>query len=91
MELGQGIKTIRKLKRLTRKETACRVGVSITALYNIETGLSMPSQRTLNAICDALGVLPSYLMLSCITPDEVPEEKRSTFILLKNYILDESI
>lgn len=50
MEIGQGIKTIRKLKRLTRKETACRVGVSVTALYNIEKGLSMPSQRTLNAI-----------------------------------------
>lgn len=91
MELGQGIKTIRKLKKLSRKDVSCRAGLSITALYNIETGLSMPSQRTLNAICNALGVLPSYLMLSCITPDEVPEEKRGTFILLKKYILDESI
>ena len=56
MKLGEQIKQIRKKKGLQRKQFAQQLGISTTAMYNIEKGLSLPSRKTLEEICQLLNV-----------------------------------
>lgn len=46
----------RAMLEMTRAELASKVGLSVTGLGNIETGLSDPRASTLEAIQDALEV-----------------------------------
>lgn len=79
MDLGNAIKTLRKEKKITRTDLAKRSNISITALYNIENNLSLPTKDTLDKLCDGLGIPVSYLMFFSITEDDVPVEKRNAF------------
>lgn len=79
MNLGESIKTIRKAMRLTRKDLAAATVISTTALYNIETGRSLPSISTLQRLAQAFGVPMAYLLVFSVTEDDVPEDKRTLF------------
>lgn len=83
MDLGNAIKTIRKEKKVTRKELAERCNLSITALYNIENNLSFPTKETIDKLCSSLSIPVSYLMFFSITEDDIPEEKRLSFRCLQ--------
>jgi len=79
MDLGSTIKRLRKEKRLKRKNVAEKAGISITALYNIENNLSLPTKENFYAICDAIGMPPYLVLAECVTIDDVPPEKREVF------------
>lgn len=90
MELGSTIKRLRKERKLTAKEVARRSGISANALCAIERNMSLPTQKTFFAICEAIGV-PYYLVLiECVTIDDIPPEKREAFSViwppLMNYL-----
>ena len=91
MNIGNAIKEIRKEKRVTRKGLSEKAGVSVTALYNIENGLSWPSQETINKLCEALGCPVSYLLLFSVEESDIPMDKRDAFRvflpLLKQFLL----
>ena len=53
MNLSNNVKKIRKLKKLTLKETAKKTGVSHQMISQIETGKKHPSLETLIKIADA--------------------------------------
>jgi transcriptional regulator with XRE-family HTH domain len=52
--IGQKLRLRRKVRRMSLKEVAERSGVSIGLVSQIERGLSTPSLRSLNQICQAL-------------------------------------
>lgn len=79
MDLGSTIKRLRKEKRLKRKNVAEKAGISITALYNIENNLSLPTKENFYAICDAIGMPPYLVLAECVTIDDVPPKKREVF------------
>lgn len=79
MNLGEAIKGIRKVYGVKQKDLAKNAGLSVTALANIEKNLSFPSKETIRRICDALSVPIAFLMVFCLTEDDVPEEKRLAF------------
>lgn len=79
MNLGEAIKGIRKVYGVKQKDLAKNAGLSVTALANIEKNLSFPPKETIRRICDALGVPIAFLMVFCLTEDDVPEEKRLAF------------
>ena len=79
MNLGESIKTIRKAQGITRKDLAAVAGISMTALYNIETGRSLPSMSTLQRLAQAFGVPMAYLLVFSVTEDDVAEDKRTIF------------
>lgn len=53
VNLSNNVKKIRKLKKLTLKETAKKTGVSHQMISQIETGKKRPSLETLIKIADA--------------------------------------
>lgn len=79
MNLGEALKQLRKARKLTRKEVACRAGLSITALYNIEKGLSFPTQKTINCLCEVLGFPVSYLLVYSLSESDISPERRATY------------
>ena len=95
MDLGNAIRSLRKSLKVSRKKLAADSGISITALYNIESNLSFPSKATIDNICSALGVPISFLLVFSITEDDVPENKREIFrclsLPLKVFLLDDLI
>lgn len=88
MDLGQAIKTMRKKKGVSQKQTAAKAGISANALCSIEKNEAWPSKSTIYAICEALGVPPSCLLFASITDEDVPERNRAVFNALKHPILD---
>lgn len=67
-EIGTRIREIRKRLALSLQEVAERAGVAIGTLSQLERGLSQPSLRTLQKICNALGVPLAWLFGA--TPDD---------------------
>lgn len=60
---GDRIKAARKLKGLTQKELADKVGVKYSAIHKYESGLIVNLKRdTIAKLSDALDVKPSYLL-----------------------------
>jgi len=88
MTLGQTIRVLRKEKKIKQKELAKSAGISDTALYNIEKDLSMPTKQTIQKISAALGHSVAYVLVSCVTEDDVPTEKREVFRALIKILKD---
>jgi len=60
-EIGERLRQRRKVRGASLKVVAGRAGVSIGLLSQIERGLTMPSVRSLGAICAALEMPVSWL------------------------------
>lgn len=56
-EIGSGIRSIRKAKRISQENLADVAGVSPSYMGEVERGVRNISVETLEKICDALGVL----------------------------------
>ena len=55
-ELGEQIKSRRKVLRITQPDLAEIAGVSVNTLYKIERGQANPSVGLVNKIADVLGM-----------------------------------
>jgi transcriptional regulator with XRE-family HTH domain len=62
MKVGENILYWRKLKGIKQEDLADRVGISPTALSNIENGVSKPDIERLEDIADALEIEVSQLL-----------------------------
>ena len=88
MDLGQAIKTLRKMKGISQKRLAEAAGISANALSSIERDEAWPTKTTINLICDALEVPTSCLLFASITEEDVPTHSRNVFLALKQPILE---
>ncbi|WP_202411747.1 helix-turn-helix domain-containing protein [Paracandidimonas lactea] len=59
--IGQKLRQRRKVKRMSLKDVAGKAGLSIGLLSQIERGVSTPSLRSLNQVCQALAMPVSWL------------------------------
>lgn len=82
MNLGETIKVIRKKNHIKKVVLAKEAGISLTGLYNIENNISFPTQGTIRKICDSLGISVAYLLMSTLTDEDIPAEKREAFHML---------
>ena len=55
-DIAKNIKKYRKLNHMTQKDLAQKVGVSVAAVSNWETGSNSIDVDSLFKVCDALGV-----------------------------------
>ena len=67
-DISKNIKKYRKLNKMTQKELAQKVGVSIAAVSNWETGTNSIDIDVLFKVCDALDV-PISVMASTTADD----------------------
>lgn len=72
-EIGNRILKLRNEQKLTQQQLADKVGVVVSMISKIETGLSDGSIKTLSAIAQALDVSASYIL----TGDKGIIERRS--------------
>ncbi|MFC3628324.1 helix-turn-helix domain-containing protein [Paracoccus angustae] len=72
VDLGTRLRRRRKVRGLSLKEVARRAEVSIGLISQVERGLTMPSVRSLGAICSALEMPVGWLFDTADT-DEVDD------------------
>lgn len=63
MNIGNNIKTFRKMKNLTQKQLADMIKVSVVTIQNYENGRREPNMDTLKKISEALNIALSDLLL----------------------------
>ena len=76
MDLGQAIKMLRTKQQMTQAELAKRVGMSTNAVSQIELGKTMPPKATVERLAHAFGIPISYILLTAIEKEDIPEEKQ---------------
>ena len=86
MNLGESVKSIRKAKGLKAVELAKLSGLSHTAIYHIEHDKHFPSKKTIESIAQALNVSVGLILFNSVTEEDIPEEKRSAFSIIKETI-----
>ena len=83
MDLGKGIKHLRKLRGTTQKDFSSDVGITQSYLSQIEKGRKEPSMEVLSTISKHLGVPMPVLFWFTMTELDVPKHKREIFKQLK--------
>jgi Predicted transcription factor, homolog of eukaryotic MBF1 len=63
MNIGKNIKNFRKNKKLTQKQLADIIGVSVVTIQNYENGRREPNMETLKKIASALDIKLNDLLL----------------------------
>lgn len=75
-QLGRRLRERRKVRDMSLKDVASKAGVSVSLLSQVERGISMPSVRSLGAICAALEMPVSWLFdRQGENPDEIVVRK----------------
>ncbi|MBN2260570.1 MAG: helix-turn-helix transcriptional regulator [Clostridiales bacterium] len=90
MDIGARIRKIRKLKKMTLKEVASKVGISISHLSEIENGRNCISLSKLIDLSEVLSFNPALILneIPCIFDDS--NDNIATYELI-NDITDELI
>lgn len=86
MNIGTAIKFLRKQKGLGQKDLAEMCNISVNALSQIETNVTFPQKTTIEKICHALDIPVSYLLFFSICDEDVPDDKRAFFGMLKTSV-----
>lgn len=93
VDFGQAIRVLRLKRNMTQRELAELLGMSVNAVSSLETGKSFPPKNTMKRLCKAFGIPQSYLLLSSIEEDDIPEGKRVLYRALleplRNELLDD--
>lgn len=81
MDLGKGIKKLRKLRGLTQEDLSTLSGVDAAYISQIETGRKAPLRKTFIKLCKGLDV--SYLTLTYFSKsvEDLPDYKGSKLII----------
>ena len=87
MNIGLAIKELRKRHGITQKELAEVSGLSINAICSFERGHFTPSISTLQKLADALKIPLPVFLLSMLSEDDFPEDKKILYPILKQIII----
>ena len=88
MEIGDSIRKLRMWREMTQKELAQRIGMSANALCAIELNRSFPGKETIVKVCRELGVPVGYLLFFALTEEDIPQDKRELFRILREDLCD---
>lgn len=66
--LGQQVRRLRKMEKLTQHKLCDKVDISVSFLGHIERGTRKASLETIISIATALGVTPNDLLRDSIAP-----------------------
>lgn len=60
-ELGEVLKRLREKQNVSKSEFASAIGITERSLRNYENGVTLPSWKVIESLCDAFDLLPSGL------------------------------
>ena len=92
-EIGDRIKSTRKLLRMTQEELAEKMDVSIQMISNLELGKKAVRPENIIKLCDALDISADYILRGKKSYDEEIDflEKYRNLTLEKQQLIDELI
>lgn len=80
MNLAKAIKDIRTKSRMNQRDFAAVIEISQTALSQIESGISQPSDKTLEKIADQFGTSIDVIKLAGLEVErDIPSDKQALF------------
>lgn len=79
MNIGHGIREIRKAKGISQGWLALKTGMSQTAISQIENGMKWPKQKTLDKICKVLDTPEALIVLCSLKDDDIPKSKKVAY------------
>lgn len=82
MDLGTTIKNLRKQRGQTQSEFATLSGITQTYLSQIENNQKDPNLSVLENISKQLDIPVPILFFLALNEEDVPENKRQTFMLM---------
>lgn len=88
MEIGDSIRKLRMWREMTQKELAQRIGMSANALCAIELNRTFPGKETIVKVCRVLGIPVGYLLFFALTEEDIPQDKRELFRILREDLCD---
>ena len=88
MEIGDSVRKLRMWREMTQKELAQRIGMSANALCAIELNRAFPSKETIVKVCRVLDVPVGYLLFFALTEEDIPQDKRELFRILREDLCD---
>ena len=88
MNLGLGIKQIRKSKGISQGELAEKIGLSPASMSMIENGVKRPTSKNLKKICDVLGVPEALIYLYTLEDSDIPKSKKEIYHTYYPYVKD---
>ena len=88
MEIGDSIRKLRMWREVTQKELAQRIGISANALCAIELNRTFPGKETIVKVCRELGIPVGYLLFFALTEEDIPQDKREIFRILREDLCD---
>ena len=88
MEIGDSIRKLRMWREMTQKELAQRIGMSANALCAIELNRAFPSKEAIVKVCRVLGIPVGYLLFFALTEEDIPQDKRELFRILREDLCD---
>ena len=83
MDLGNAVKELRKKRGLTQGNFCEQIGITQSYLSQVEKGHKEPSIDVIKKIADALGTPIPVLFWFTLTEEDVDDNKREVFKLLK--------
>ena len=83
MNLGLEIRKTRKAQKINQQELSRRTGLSQAYISQVENGHKKPSQDAIETICEALNTHAGILYWNSLTEQDVPENKRFAFKVIK--------
>lgn len=81
--LGDGIRTVRKKKKVTQTDLAEMAGQFRSHISQLEGGMRHPSINALKNYAEFLEVHPALFFWFGINRDEIDQDKRAKFDILK--------
>jgi len=82
MEIGQAIKELRKRNGINQGDFADKIGISQTALSQIESNKKHPSSTTRYKIAKALDIPETIIYLLCIKEEDISDNKKDIYKIL---------
>ena len=80
LSFGEKIKSARKLKKLTQRQLADKIGAAHNSISDWENDKNKPDPDTIELLCGVLDITPNYLLASS-SEDFSPDEK----LIIKKY------
>lgn len=78
MNFGPALKTWRENQRLSPESIAQGANITIEELNNIENGEAPPDKKVVQALCEALGIPPTYMVMLSLNEADIPEQRGKT-------------